>query len=115
MTYKAYDVVKVPFPFTDSIRRKRRPALVLSSFSKFNHKIGHSVMAMITSAKNTPWPLDTKISNLAEAGLPAESVIRMKFFTLDHRFVLGQIGTLANEDKKAFGHSIQTLLEDIKS
>ena len=87
MTYKMFDVVTVPFPFTDSKNSKRRPALVLSSEKTFNSTIGHSVMAMITSAKNKPWPLDVEIKNLGKAGLPAESVIRMKLFTLDHRFI----------------------------
>ncbi|MBF0195885.1 MAG: hypothetical protein HQL71_15100 [Magnetococcales bacterium] len=31
VTYDVYDVVVVPFPFTDRSTSKRRPALVLSS------------------------------------------------------------------------------------
>ena len=52
MTYKPFDVVVVPFPFTDIKADKRRPALILSSDTKFNKKSGHAVMAMITSQKN---------------------------------------------------------------
>ncbi|WP_202961180.1 hypothetical protein [Candidatus Symbiobacter mobilis] len=43
---------------------------------------GQVVLAMITSAKNAPWPLDIHIKNLAVAGLPAPSVVRCKLFTL---------------------------------
>ena len=110
MTFSPFDVVAVPFPFTDAPKAKRRPALVLSS-SDFGRKIGHSLMAMITSAKNAPWPLDVPISDLEKAGLSAGSVVRMKLFTLDHRFVLRGIGTLAESDRKAVKHSLSLLLE----
>lgn len=68
MTFDRFDVVIVPFPFTDRAQQKRRPALVLSDVG-FNKQSGHSVMAMITSVGNTPWPLDAKISNLKAARL----------------------------------------------
>ena len=75
MAYEAYDVVVVPFPFTDRESTKRRPALVLSKMSTFSQPSGHSVLVMITSEKNDPWPLDTRISDLASAGLSAASVL----------------------------------------
>ena len=110
MTYDRYDVVVVPFPFTDKAQEKRRPALVLSTAKSFNKVAGHSVMAMITSAKNAPWPLDVKIEDLSRAGLPAPSVVRMKLFTLDHRFVVAKCGILADRDKKAVAKALQMLL-----
>lgn len=110
MDYKKYDVVTVPFPFTDSAMKKRRPALVLSDHATFNAKIGHSVMAMITSEKNAPWPLDVKIGDLKQAGLPAPSVIRMKLFTLDHRFVVGRIGALSDSGRMGVEASLRALL-----
>ena len=66
MIYEPFDVVVVPFPFTDSSRKKRRPALVLSQKAKFGALIEHSVLAMITSQKINlgPWmlQLNTKMS-----------------------------------------------------
>ena len=105
-----HDIVTVPFPFTDSARNKRRPALVLSNSKTFNTPAGHSVMAMITSAANSPWPLDVPVTNLDEAGLPAASVVRMKLFTLDHRFVIAKIGTLAKRDRIAVKRALKNLL-----
>ena len=110
MDYERFDVVIVPFPFTDGAQIKRRPALVLSSHSAFGKKAGHSVMAMITSAKNPPWPLDVPLSDLTRAGLPAPSVVRMKLFTLDHRFVLDKCGTLSDRDRKSVTRTLTTLL-----
>ncbi len=101
MSYERFTVVRVPFPFTDRNAGKNRPALVLSAAARFNAPSGHSLMAMITSAENAPWPLDCPISDLATAGLPAPSVVRFKLFTLDHRLVRGALGALAPGDASA--------------
>jgi mRNA interferase MazF len=68
------DVVKVPFPYTDRSTWQSRPALVVSTGLEDAHKLVWVVM--ITSAENRGWPGDVAITNLAEAGLPAPSVIR---------------------------------------
>ena len=94
-----FDIVVVPFPFTDRNASKRRPALVLSSIA-FNQQAEHSVLAMITSAGQSSWPGDHAIKDLDAAGLPAECVIRLKLFTLDHRLVTRKAGTLGATDQK---------------
>ena len=98
MGFDRYAVVRVPFPFTDRNSTKNRPAVVLSDPLAFNTPAGHSVMAMITSQANAPWPLDCALADLAAAGLPAPSVVRFKLFTLDHRLVRGTIGKLSLAD-----------------
>jgi mRNA interferase MazF len=76
------DVVKVPFPYTDRSTRQSRPALVVSTGLEDAHRLVWVVM--ITSAENRGWPGDVTINNLAEAGLPAPSVIRAaKIATID--------------------------------
>lgn len=109
MSYERFDVVKVPFPFTDRDQTKRRPALVVSGNAGFNARAGHSVMAMITSAKHAAWPLDVPVTDLAAAALPAPSVVRMKLFTLDHRLVLGKIGRLTASDEAAVTRALEKL------
>ncbi len=99
MIYKPFDVVVVPFPFTDSSRTKRRPALVLSQKSAFGDLVEHSVLTMVTSHKNDSWPLDVFIEHKKSSGLKAPSVVRMKLFTLDNRFILRKIGHLAKSDQ----------------
>ena len=96
--YDCYEVVRVPFPFTDRNTSKNRPAVILSDASAFNTPAGHSVMAMITSQANSPWPLDCVLADLAAAGLPAPSRVRFKLFTLDHRLVRGIVGHLSPGD-----------------
>jgi mRNA interferase MazF len=99
-TYDRYEVVKVPFPFTDTKISKVRPAVIISSAKFFNARIGLSIMAMITSLKTGKdlWPSDIVIKNLNSTNLPSPSIIRFKLFTLDHRLIIDRIGLLDKED-----------------
>lgn len=110
MTFERFAVVRVPFPFTDRTAAKNRPALVLSDPVAFNLPAGHSVMAMITSLANPPWPLDYPITDLESAGLPAPSKVRFKLFTLDHRLVRGQLGKLPAADEQGVLANLRRLL-----
>ena len=109
MTFDAFDVVVVPFPFTERAAAKWRPALVVSGV-RFNVDHGQVVLAMITSAVHADWPSDTPIRDLKVAGLRAPSVVRLKVFTLDRRLVLRRIGTLGTKDKKAVRGAVKTWL-----
>ena len=72
--FDAFDIVVVPFPYTDRHAEKRRPALVVSN--KRLEALGVIWVAMITSVENESWPSDVRISDIARAGLPAPSVSR---------------------------------------
>ncbi|HUP92152.1 MAG TPA: type II toxin-antitoxin system PemK/MazF family toxin [Solimonas sp.] len=111
MIFDAYDVVVVPFPFTDRSSEKRRPALVLSSLKAFNRPARHAVMAMITSAAEgkSHWPLDVALADLKAAGLSHSSLVRMKLFTLDLRLVIRKAGRLSPADQAAVGRAVKAL------
>lgn len=113
VTYNQFDIVVVPFPFVDSSTAKKRPAIVLSSNKPFNKEAGHSIMAMITSARNNPWPCDIEISDLASAGLSKASIIRMKFFTIDHKLILDSIGTLSSKDQTSLRKMIKSVFKGL--
>jgi len=107
--FDRYAVVRVPFPFTDRQAQKRRPALVLSQ-PGFQQVCGHLLLAMITSARQSAWPLDWPIEDLLAAGLPKPCVVRLKLFTLDERLVLGRLGALAAADRTAVAVQLAKLL-----
>jgi mRNA interferase MazF len=109
--YEPFDVVLVPFPFSDRLAKKRRPALVLSQKATFGDKVHHSVLAMITSQKNAPWPLDVPIKNGRSAGLAAPSVIRMKLFTLDNQLILHKVGCLSKTDQAQLKKALLELFD----
>jgi mRNA interferase MazF len=107
--FDSFAVVRVPFPFTDRQAQKRRPALVLSQ-PAFQQGCGHLLLAMITSARQSSWPLDWPIEDLQAAGLPQPCVVRLKLFTLDERLVLGRLGALVAADRTAVAAQLAKLL-----
>lgn len=111
IAFQQFDVVKVPFPFTELPFTKRRPAVVLSSDSAFRFAEGEPkvVLGMITSSKHKPWPLDTPITALKETGLINDSLVRLKIFTLDVSLVLAKIGRLSAADAEIVGNNLHKL------
>ncbi|MDA9818079.1 type II toxin-antitoxin system PemK/MazF family toxin [Flavobacteriaceae bacterium] len=98
MTLKPFDIVIIPFPFSDDIdKQKYRPALVVSS-EEYNKKTGCSVFIMITSAKHSSFYNDYVIKNYDGTNLQSGCIIRYKFFTLDNTIVKQTIGRLNDDD-----------------
>jgi mRNA interferase MazF len=93
--FTRWDIVKVPFPFTEGIGEKRRPALIVSTKTLAqDHRLYW--LLMITSVINPAWTGDIEIKNLKAAGLPVSSIIRTaKITTLQEDRILGVIGHLA--------------------
>ena len=109
MTYARFDVVIVPFPFTDRPVVRRRPALVVST-TEWNAASGHIVAAMITSARQSSWPRDVPLTGLAAAGLTARCVVRMKLLTLEEGLVIRRAGGLKGADATAVEEALAATL-----
>lgn len=109
-TYRTYEIVVVPFPFTDREKSKNRPALIISS-EIFNAKNGKSVMAMITSNIGKElWPNDVDIRHLKPTGLTVSSLVRFKMFTIDHNLIKARIGSLHDEDIEIVKETLKEIL-----
>jgi mRNA interferase MazF len=65
---------------------------------------------MVTSASHAPWPLDVPLADRETAGLPAQSLVRMKLFTLDDRLIERQVGTLGANDRDGVSRTLAKLL-----
>jgi len=109
-TCDVWDIVKVPFPYTNRPIQQFRPALVVA-------RLHHADMPellwvlMITSATHRRWPGDVAI-----AGLPAPSVVRCaKIATIEAKDT-GRIGHLADRTaveaflRHVFGQALWQLL-----
>jgi mRNA interferase MazF len=81
-------MVVVPFPYSNRIAEKRRPALVVSS-DRFNTETGLLWVAMITSSENKGWYGDVDILTDGSSGLTTASTIRTaKLATIDQERVV---------------------------
>lgn len=98
MIYNQFDIILVPFPFTDKNVSKKRPAIVLNN-RNYQIKTNHLILAMITSAKNSRWENDFEIKEIESTGLKTNCFIRYKIFSLDERLILKKVGTISDNEK----------------
>jgi len=109
MLCSRFDIVEVPFPFSDLPRSKRRKALVLSD-SVFNQKNASSLLLMITSATRSAWHLDVSLAQWGQAGLRKPCLARMKLFTLDNRLLLSKVGHLTEDDQRRVTQALRAAI-----
>jgi mRNA interferase MazF len=105
MTFKPFDVVELPFPFSDLSSLKKRKALVLSTeyFNKSNNAV---TVAMITSRAHSEWIGDVQLEKWNLAGLKKPCYLRLKFFTADIALFSGKVGVLDSKDQLRVRESI---------
>jgi mRNA interferase MazF len=98
-SYKRWDLVLVPFPFTDLSSTKRRPALIVSPDI---YNAGKDVVIAYVTSQLTSKPLhgDYRLQKWKEAGLPKPSLVRMKFATLNKSIIIKRLGTLEKVDSE---------------
>ena len=102
--YKRGDIVLVPFPFlaTSGIKRKLRPALVISDHlipKRYNDLILLAVTSKIYKPLfETEILVDSSIPTFAQTGLAVNSVIKCDMvLTLPEDMVVRKIGELATD------------------
>ncbi len=107
--FSRWDVVKVPFPYTDRPVRQRRPAVVIAA-GEIEEAHGLLWLLMITSAENRGWEGDVPVSDLGAAGLPAPSIVRpAKIATVEAGDAV-PLGVLAASDRPAVAAYFRRIL-----
>ncbi len=106
--YNKFDLVTVPFPFTDRENNKLRPAVVISN-KEYQEANKHIILLMVTSAKHSTWKYDIPITCLEKTGLKAASVIRFKMFSIDKRIIAKKIGVLSLIDSEQVEKAIRNI------
>lgn len=111
-SFKAWDIVRVPFPYIERPVRQHRPALVIAGDDGDGpHRL--LWLAMITSAANRGWSGDVPISNLRRAGLPIASIVRPAKLATIEAGMAERLGTLPTEDKAEVEAYLQTRLHSV--
>ena len=109
-TFKKWDIVLVPFPFTDLTSTKKRPALVVSPD---DYNAGSDlVLAFLTS--NIAGPMQTgdlELITWRESGLPLPTKLRMKFATVSRAIVLKKLGEVHSTERAPISRQIQLFFQ----
>jgi len=99
--FRKWDIVLVPFPFTDLTTAKKRPGLIVSPDS-YNRSGQDVVLLFLTSRTDvSPRSGDYRIRFWKQAGLPKASLLRMKFATIDQTIIVKRIGRLCRDERSS--------------
>jgi mRNA interferase MazF len=102
------EIVIVEYPYSDGIRSKYRPALVLTS-----HADGDLLLARITT-KPPVDPYDIALTGWLESKLMAPSCVRLtKLSTLLDTRAKSKIGILSDADRKNVLRMLRSFIESI--
>jgi len=112
--FEPWEVVRVPFPYTDRPVRQWRPAVVVAA-GRIAQSHGLLWVLMVTSAENRRWPDDVAISDLALAGLPAPSVVRTAKIAIIDAGDAERIGALPRADRRKVAARIGQILGPVRA
>jgi mRNA interferase MazF len=109
-----FDLVLVPFPFTDLTTTKQRPCLILSAFQP-KGLVEHYVVAMVTSnLGGLGFPGDTRLTKWSEAGLPKPSMVRLaKVVTVERSLIRKKLGSVHSGDKQAVRRQFRLVFAEV--
>jgi mRNA interferase MazF len=108
--YNQWDIVLVPFPFTNLKKTKKRPALIISPE---HYNIGQDVIIafMTSNIKSFPQFGDYHIIEWELSGLPKPTLIRMKLATILKEILIKKLGNLQNEDISGFQKELKSFFK----
>jgi mRNA-degrading endonuclease toxin of MazEF toxin-antitoxin module len=108
--YERGDIVLVPFPFSDQLTAKKRPAVVVSS-NTYNSTSPDIVIMAITSQTQKSTGLgECMITDWRAAGLLKPSAIKSAISTIEQSLVLKKLGKLSPADLTIAGNALKELL-----
>ena len=93
-----YDIVVVPFPFTDIERHKARPAVIISNEYYNRHSRNAIIILAITSKFVNKLSFEKEIVNWQKSGLLKPSLFKAAVATIDKRQVITKLGKLEYAD-----------------
>jgi mRNA interferase MazF len=103
------DILLAPFKYTDMDVYKKRPVLVLSHSALFG-ETGQVVVAMITSASASNWPLDVICADWQLSGLNGPCLVRMKLTTFDESQIIKWLGRIDAATQSTVSQNVAKLL-----
>lgn len=111
--FEVWDLIKVPFPYTNRPVRQHRPALVVRVVQSAGAPDLLWVL-MITSSAHRRWALDIDIEDFGAAGLPAPSMVRTAKIATIEALDAQRIGALPAAQRKAVAQVVEVLSSTLR-
>ena len=109
-SYSFADRVIVPFPFSDGITLKKRPAVVISS-NQYQQSRPDVILLAITSRIRNPLGYgEAVIQDWQQAGLMKPSIFKPLVFSLEASRILMKLGTLTYGDRERLAEILQQII-----
>jgi len=99
MPFEFGDVVLVPFPFTNQVTSKQRPAVIVSQHAYARSRPDVVVMAITSQIRASLGFADTLLADWQGANLLKPSVVKPVLATLEQGMVIKQLGQLSEADQ----------------
>ena len=110
---RQWDIAVVPFPYSDQLAEKKRPALIVSG-DEFMAETGLAWLVMVTTSRE-PWSSDIAIEDHSAAGLPVPSKVRVaKIATIDTSRIVRVAGRLNDEAIMHVRRALDGILGNLK-
>jgi len=110
MPFEFGDVVLVPFPFTNQLTSKQRPAVIVSQRAYARARPDVVLMPVTSQVRSTPGFADTLVTDWQSANLLKPSVVKPVFATLEQGLIIKQLGQLSKQDQRALTHAIAQVI-----
>jgi mRNA interferase MazF len=108
--YNRGEIILVPFPFSDQISTKKRPAVVVSCNAHNNLSADIVIMAITSNIEKTVRIGECLIEDWQEAGLLKPSMIKSAISTIEQALVLKKLGKLSQKDFISMNTVLKELL-----
>jgi mRNA interferase MazF len=111
MNVEQKDIVLLPFPFSNMINEKVRPAIIISN-NNYNNKSEDILAVAVTSViKDEPYSIIIEQKDLKDGKLITKSRIRVdKIFSVEKRIVLKRIGSINEKTFEKIKKEIMKLI-----
>lgn len=111
MTFKKWDIVLLPFPFSDQKRIKKRPGLILTPNEAIQNDFDILISFMTSNLKSPPRFGDYLIKDWQNSNLPKPTMIRMKFATIEYGIIIKRLGKLTQKDQYGFNLELKAFFK----
>lgn len=101
MPFEFGDVVLVPFPFTNQMTSKQRPAVIVSQRAYARSRPDVVLMAITSQIRSSLGFAEILLADWQSANLLKPSIVKPVLATLEQGLVIKQLGRLSAADQAA--------------